>query len=98
MPVSGELGRRMSKQLDSAASPGADANANAILRFFRALGPAVIVASVVLGPGSILSSSKVGAAYGFSMVWVLFPFATPGISAPPCISPEWLLSEAASES
>jgi len=38
---------------------------------FRTLGPAVIVASVVLGPGSILSSSKVGAAYGLSMVWVL---------------------------
>jgi len=37
----------------------------------RALGPAVIVASVVLGPGSILTNSKVGAAYGFSMIWVL---------------------------
>lgn len=48
-------------------SPGVPA-----LRFLKALGPAVIVASVVLGPGSILSSSKVGAAYGFSMVWVLF--------------------------
>jgi Mn2+/Fe2+ NRAMP family transporter len=41
-------------------------------RFLKALGPAVIVASVVLGPGSILSNSKVGAAYGLSMVWVLF--------------------------
>jgi Mn2+/Fe2+ NRAMP family transporter len=42
-----------------------------VFAFFAALGPAVIVASVVLGPGSILSNSKVGAAYGFSMVWVL---------------------------
>jgi Mn2+/Fe2+ NRAMP family transporter len=42
-----------------------------LFAFFLALGPAVIVASVVLGPGSILSNSKVGAAYGFSMVWVL---------------------------
>lgn len=42
-----------------------------MFRFFKALGPAVIVASVVLGPGSILSSSKVGAAYGFGMIWVL---------------------------
>lgn len=38
---------------------------------FRSLGPAIIVASVVLGPGSILTSSKVGCQYGYSMVWVL---------------------------
>ncbi len=30
----------------------------------------MIVASVVLGPGSILTNTKVGAGYGFSMVWV----------------------------
>ena len=41
------------------------------LRIVKAIGPAIIVASVVLGPGSILSNSKVGAAYGYSMIWVL---------------------------
>ncbi|MFN3152610.1 NRAMP family divalent metal transporter [Bremerella sp.] len=41
------------------------------LRVVKAIGPAIIVASVVLGPGSILSNSKVGAAYGYSMIWVL---------------------------
>lgn len=35
------------------------------------IGPAIIVASVVVGPGSILASSKVGAQYGYSMAWVL---------------------------
>ncbi|CAN5316444.1 divalent metal cation transporter [soil metagenome] len=35
------------------------------------VGPAIIVAAVVLGPGSILSSSKVGAQEGYSMLWVL---------------------------
>lgn len=35
------------------------------------VGPAIIVAAVVLGPGSILTSSKVGCEYGFSMLWVL---------------------------
>ena len=37
----------------------------------RSLGPAFIVAAVVLGPGSILSSSKVGAQFGYSMLWVI---------------------------
>ncbi|MBA2114194.1 NRAMP family divalent metal transporter [Bremerella alba] len=41
------------------------------LRIVKAIGPAIVVASVVLGPGSILSNSKVGAVYGYSMIWVL---------------------------
>ncbi len=38
---------------------------------FRSLGPAIIIASVVLGPGSILTNSKVGWQFGYDMVWVL---------------------------
>ena len=38
---------------------------------FRSLGPALIVACVVLGPGSILTSSKVGCQFGYSMIWLL---------------------------
>ncbi|HLS29156.1 MAG TPA: divalent metal cation transporter, partial [Opitutales bacterium] len=37
----------------------------------RSIGPALIVASVVVGPGSILTSSQVGTSFGYSMVWVL---------------------------
>lgn len=40
-------------------------------RIFAAVGPAIIVASVVLGPGSILTSSKVGIEYGYQMLWVI---------------------------
>ena len=39
----------------------------------RTLGPALIVASVVLGPGSILTASQVGASFGYELVWVLVP-------------------------
>lgn len=35
------------------------------------IGPAIIVAAVVLGPGSILISSKVGAEFGFQALWIL---------------------------
>ncbi|MCP3917813.1 MAG: divalent metal cation transporter [bacterium] len=37
----------------------------------RGFGPALIVAAVVLGPGSILASSRVGADFGFAFVWVV---------------------------
>ena len=40
-------------------------------KFLSRFGPAIIVAAVVLGPGSILTSSKVGCEYGYSMLWVI---------------------------
>jgi len=42
-----------------------------LARIFLSVGPALITASVVLGPGSILSASKVGYQQGYSMTWVL---------------------------
>ncbi len=42
-----------------------------VRRLLRTLGPAIVVACVVLGPGSILASSRVGAAFGYSLLWVL---------------------------
>lgn len=44
---------------------------NPFKRILRSLGPAIITASVVLGPGSILSASKIGHSYGYQMIWVL---------------------------
>ncbi len=43
-----------------------------LLRLLRErFGPAIIIAAVVLGPGSILTSSKVGCQYGYAMLWVI---------------------------
>ena len=38
---------------------------------FSRVGPGLITVCVVIGPGSILTSSKVGAQFGFELVWVL---------------------------
>lgn len=35
------------------------------------LGPGLITACVIIGPGSILTSSRVGATHGFELLWVL---------------------------
>lgn len=40
-------------------------------RWYHALGPGLITACVVIGPGSILTSSKVGASQGFAVSWVV---------------------------
>ncbi len=40
-------------------------------RVIRGIGPAIIVACIVLGPGSILTSSKVGCQFGFELAWIL---------------------------
>ena len=41
-------------------------------RWYQSLGPGLITACVVIGPGSILTSSKVGASQGYGMAWVVF--------------------------
>ncbi len=40
-------------------------------RLLRALGPGLVTACVVIGPGSILTSSKLGADEGYSKIWVV---------------------------
>jgi NRAMP (natural resistance-associated macrophage protein)-like metal ion transporter len=40
-------------------------------RWWTSVGPGLITACVVIGPGSILTSSQVGAANEFSMLWVV---------------------------
>ncbi|MCM4172786.1 divalent metal cation transporter [Arenibacter sp. TNZ] len=42
-----------------------------IKNFFKSLGPGFIIAAVVLGPGSITVSSKIGATHGYSFLWVI---------------------------
>ncbi|QDV53979.1 Nramp family divalent metal transporter [Gimesia fumaroli] len=46
-------------------------SSNPLKRILSSLGPAIITASVVLGPGSILSASKIGHTYAYQMIWVL---------------------------
>ncbi|MHC4495520.1 MAG: hypothetical protein ACYSYM_06825, partial [Planctomycetota bacterium] len=39
--------------------------------WWRSIGPALITACVVFGPGSLLISSNVGAKYGCELLWML---------------------------
>jgi manganese transport protein len=57
---------------DPSTGSGEDASAiGPLQRIAGSLGPALIVACVVLGPGSILTSSKVGCQFGYQLLWVL---------------------------
>ena len=39
-------------------------------KWYQSIGPGLITACVVIGPGSILTSSKVGARNGFDLTWI----------------------------
>jgi len=39
--------------------------------WWRSIGPALITACVVFGPGSLLVSANIGAEYGYDLLWVL---------------------------
>ncbi len=49
----------------------ADDQSPAPRKWYHALGPGLITACVVIGPGSIMTSSKVGADNGFALSWVV---------------------------
>ena len=40
-------------------------------KWYQAIGPGIITACVVIGPGSILTSNKIGSLQGFDMIWVV---------------------------
>ena len=40
-------------------------------KWYQAIGPGVITACVVIGPGSILTSNKIGAENEYSMIWIV---------------------------
>jgi NRAMP (natural resistance-associated macrophage protein)-like metal ion transporter len=40
-------------------------------RLLSVIGPAFITAAVVLGPGSITVASKIGASFGYSLIWLM---------------------------
>jgi len=47
-------------------------NRKSKMAWWRSIGPALITACVVFGPGSLLISSNVGAKHGFDLLWLLF--------------------------
>jgi len=55
----------------SSPQPASDAPAVARPPWWRSIGPALITACVVFGPGSLVISSNVGANYGYDLVWLL---------------------------
>jgi len=55
----------------SSASPEAPLAPAIRPPWWRSLGPALITACVVFGPGSLIISAKVGATYGYDLLWLL---------------------------
>jgi manganese transport protein len=47
------------------------AAASASRPWYQRIGPGLITACVVIGPGSIMTSSKTGATYGYSLSWIV---------------------------
>lgn len=50
------------------------------LKLLKRIGPGLILAGVVIGPGNITTSAMMGASYGYSMIWLIVPIAFMGIT------------------
>ena len=44
---------------------------NKLIRFFRMLGPGIVVAATAIGAGHIVMSPVAGARFGFDLLWVI---------------------------
>ncbi len=51
-------------------SPAQQPDVSGRTRWFRRIGPGLVTACVVIGPGSLLASSKVGAVHGTTIGWL----------------------------
>jgi len=56
---------------DSVSVADPDRPSASLLGRLRRVGPAIVVAAVVLGPGSIVTASRVGCEYGYDLLWVV---------------------------
>ncbi|MCG2615452.1 Nramp family divalent metal transporter [Terrimonas sp. NA20] len=52
-------------------SPSAAARTGGFRKWLQALGPGIITAALVFGPSKITISSKLGAEFGFSLLWIV---------------------------
>lgn len=50
------------------------------LELLKRIGPGIILAGVVIGPGNITTSAMIGSNYGYSMIWLIIPIAFMGIT------------------
>lgn len=61
--------------MSSDSSPYAPSNESTggslLVPWYKRIGPGLITACMVIGPGSIMTSSKIGANDGYSMLWVV---------------------------
>ncbi len=65
MSVGAESTGSRKEETDRVAATGG------LKRWLRAIGPGLVTACVVIGPGSIMTSSRVGATSGYSRGWVV---------------------------
>ncbi|HAB13380.1 MAG TPA: hypothetical protein DCE47_16990 [Planctomycetaceae bacterium] len=52
-------------------APSASTTDASTAKWYHRVGPGLIIACVVIGPGSITTSSQVGATHGFALMWVV---------------------------
>lgn len=50
------------------------------VHLLKRIGPGLILAGVVIGPGNITTSAMLGSNYGYSMIWLIIPIIFMGIT------------------
>ena len=59
---------------------GADVKRLPLGQLIKRIGPGLIATGIVIGPGAVTTASMLGANYGYSLIWLMFPIIFMGIT------------------
>ena len=70
----------MSDNKNSGAAFGTDVKRLPLKDLLKRIGPGLIATGIVIGPGAVTTASMLGANYGYSLIWLIFPIIFMGMT------------------
>jgi len=70
----------MSERNNNGAAFGTDVKRLPVKDLLKRIGPGLIATGIVIGPGAVTTASMLGANYGYSLIWLIFPIIFMGMT------------------
>ena len=75
-----EKGEKMMEENKTTGLIGEDVKKLPVGQLLKRIGPGLIATGIVIGPGAVTTAAMLGANYGYSLIWLIFPIIFMGIT------------------
>ena len=72
--------KTISQNSTKEAAFGADVKRLPLKDLVKRIGPGLIATGIVIGPGAVTTSARLGANYGYDLIWLIFPIIFRGMT------------------